>query len=1139
MKTELLNALMFASKQAFRIFLIQVLALQFLFANTSTSQKLLKETTISIQGSAMSLEQVFEMIESQTDFTFTYGSQVLSDKTLLSLRVEDASLQEVLETVAKESKYNFRRINNTIYAVPRKKKAKIEITEEFQDRNIQGKVQDAATGEPLIGATVQVKNTTIGTVTDIDGNFRLGVADDAETLIVSFIGFVSQEVPMGNQTTFDISMEQDVSALDEVVVVGYGEQKKANLTGAVTKVTGELINKRPITQGSQTLQGLAPGVFVNTNSGEPGNDNASIIIRGIGTLNDAEPLILIDGIEAPIDNLNPLDIESINVLKDAASASIYGTRAANGVILITTKRGASGKPTLSYDFYGGITSPTVLPDMVSDNRTYLETFRTAAEYSGRRHNLTDELIDEYDQLPSTDYLDEFIGTGSIMNHNLALSGGTDRVKYYWSTGYLDQESFLEGDYYLQRLNSRLNVDFKLSEKVTVGTSLAYTNTDNRLTTKADASILGATQFNPFVGKGSFLYTNIIASNPHVLPRDEFGRYGEMESGTGRSSRYNPAGIVDNEWIDIQSNDFLGNAFAEYEPLEGLKFRYTTGVNFQQESFEETRLQFEQYNRFGQLGSLRNFSSMLRTRESSIINFTNWIQGSYEKQLDNHFLKILVGFNQETSDVRRIANWETGFGSTSLVNSGNGTINDIANTNGEWVLSSIFSRINYDFGGKYLIEFNLRRDGSSRFGSNNRWGTFPGISAGYIISNESFWNVSFVDFLKLRGSWGKLGVQSTNLFPFASEIVLGTDYNDNSGAALVKLGNPDLQWEETTTLDLGIDVAFWEGRFSLEADYFWKESDGILTDLRNSLVSGISQPTSINAASIENEGVELALNFKQTLRKFKINASVNVTHIQNEVTQINPELTSGDDQFLVNGSTNVWWIRNQPINVMYGHKFAGIFQTDEFNDDGSLIDGTDYSLIGTPRPGDIKFTDQNGDGVINDDDRVVIGNRNPEWLYGFTLDLQYGNFDFSTLIQGIGEANAFISRYTGNFGHAGLRKYWLNGWTEENPSNEVPRIFVDRDGFNGRTITSLNAHNSFWSINRSYVRLKNISIGYAIPSKALSNLPISYARLYLSGQNLITLTDLEDLDPERIDNENHFTSALPQAKSFILGVNLKF
>ena len=1142
MKLSLLNLLMIVSRKLLHVFLVQVIAIHLLMAETSNGQKL-EDVKIDFVIKDAQLKKIFHELEQKTQFYFGYNKKVLSSKIKLSFNEKKISVRDILWQIAGQAELRFKRINNQILVLKDQKESRTKI-EVLQEKNIRGKIIDANTNEMLVGATVMVKGTYLGTITDTEGKFSLSVPEDAQVLVFSYVGYSSTEIPIGSRTVFDVSLEPDLTNLDEIVVVGYGVQNKSNLTGAVANVSGEKINQRPITQGTQALQGLIPGVFVNTNDGEPGNDDASIVIRGIGTLNQAEPLVLIDGIEAPLANLNPNDIETVNVLKDAASASIYGTRAANGVILITTKRGKYGKPMINYNGSYSITRPTVLPKFVYDTRTYLETYNKAQEYAGRTTPFTSEVIDELSALPNTNWIEKFVETGAVQNHDVSISGGTDNVKYRFSTRYLDQEGYLKGDWYTKRLNTRLNLDAKLSEKVNVGASMAFVNTDNRQASKNDPgqNLGNEGTVDRYGGKGNFLYQILLVCPPNMPIYDEFGRYAGTGSESSKSQRDNPQGLIDNQWISIDRNEYFGNAFIEIEPINDLKFKYTSGINAQQESFESFALQYEQYDRFGNQSAVRVPGSLLSTRESSLLNFTNWLQVAYSRSFGRHNLNLMAGINQETSTIRRIGTYEQGFGSTALVKVGNGTESiDIANYNGEWILQSIFSRFNYNFDNKYLLEVNVRRDGSSRFGANNRWATFPGVSAGYVISEEEFWNLDFISQLKIRASWGKLGVQSVNLYPYASELLLGRDYNGNSGAALTKLGNPDLEWEETTTKDLGFDLELLRGKVYLEGDYFIKESTGILTDLENPLTSGITSEISVNSAQIVNKGWEIILKTNNNLGDIRISTGINLTHVQNEITQINPSLTNQDDKVQVSTGDNVWWIRGEPINSMYGHEFGGVFQVEEFNADGGLVSGVDYSWIGTPRPGDIKYVDQNGDKVINEEDMVVIGNRNPEWLYGINIDLNYKGFDLGIFLQGVGKMNGYINRYTGNYGHSGLREFWLNSWTEENRSNTIPRIFVDRDGFNGSSIAGNGglAQSSFWVTDQSYLRLKNIVFGYTLPSQLLEKLSIERARFYVSGQNILTFSKLDDLDPERNPYANHFGGTLPQAKAVTFGINLTF
>ncbi|GAA3643080.1 SusC/RagA family TonB-linked outer membrane protein [Flavivirga jejuensis] len=1110
-----------------------------------------QNSKIKIEESrTLTVDEVFDLIMDQTDYKFFYEEGIFNNLPKVELKKGIISTNKLLKKSLSLENLDITVTANNAILIKEKPKRKVIVQQGY---NLKGTVKDA-NGQPLPGANIIEKGTTNGSQTDFDGNFSITVANKKSILVISYLGFLTSEVPVNGQTTINAALSEDSAKLDEIVVVGYGSQKKVNLTGSVVSVKGDDINKRPITQGSQALQGVASGVFINTNSGEPGADTATVNIRGIGTLNDSDPLVLIDGIEGPLNSVNSNDIESINVLKDAASASIYGTRAANGVVLITTKRGAIGAPSVTYNTYYGVTSPTVLANTVTDTKTYLETYVKAAEYSGRTHPFTPELIDEIAALGSKDWLGDYVNTGSVQNHDVAVSGGSENVKYRWSTSYLDQNSYLEGDYYLKRLNTRLNLDVKVSDKIKVGTSLSYVNTDNRQAPKNDAPATSTSRgissaegqgvvptYSGDGNKGSFLFTILNVSAPNAFVYDEFGRYGGTGGESSRSQRHNPQALIDNQWVNIDGNEFLGNAFVEYAPLEGLKVRYTSAINFQQESHEDIRLEHEQYDRFGNLSATREAGSVLIARESTILNYTNWLQATYEKSIGDHNFNFLIGANQETSTVRRIATFEKGFGSTSLVRIGNGTeAVDITNYGGEWALQSVFGRLNYNYKDKYLLEANVRRDGSSRFGSESRWATFPGVSVGYVLSKEDFWKGDFVSHLKLRGSWGKLGVQSSNLYPYASEVVLGTDYDGVSGAALTKLGNPDLAWEETTVNDIGFDVKFFGGKVSLEADYYIKKSLGILTDLANPLTSGVDSDISINAASIENKGFDISLNTYHNIGDLKISIGGNVTHVKNKVLEIDPSLSSEDDRRRVGQG---WLIRGEPINSFFGHEFGGIYQVEDFDTNGDLVDPLDTSWLGNnePRAGDIKYTDQNNDGAINEDDMVVIGNPNPEWLYGFNLDFEYKRWDLGVLFQGIGTANSLVNRYTGNFGHSGLREYWLGGWTEENRSNTVPRIFVDREGWNGNTIEGVGglAQTSNWIIDRSYLRLKNIVIGYTLPEEILEKFSIDYLRLYVSGQNLWTKSNLDDLDPERNAFTNHFAATMPQSKVITLGLNLKF
>ena len=1005
-------------------------------------------------------------------------------------------------------------------------------------------VQDSD-GGVLSGATVSLSHQKRAldrdAMTDAKGlsTFSGLPADSNYCVTVSYIGLDTKQqcgyaLKEGQKVIVVLRMaDANTQQMDELVVVGYGTQKRENLTGAVGVIKDRQLAGRPITQASQALTGVVPGLYINANTGEPGNDQANIRIRGTGTLNDANPLILIDGIEGPLDNINPTDILSISVLKDAASAAIYGSRAANGVILVTTKRSQLDQKTaVSYHVYSGVSAPTVLPEMVTDNRTYLELYREAQTNTGGSVGYTDEDIERYATMPSTDWMDViFRDAAPITQHALSVNGGGSKVSYLFSAGYLDQAGLLDGDQRYKRFNSRLNMDMKLNEKLSGGISFSYA--------RGNSSLASQQNIGELTGKGSLAFEGGLTQHPMTPLYDAEGRYAGPEAVLGlRNDRASGRAILDNQHTSALNNDLLGNAFLTYEPFKDFKIRGTVAFNSQTRHMEERNVEFKQYDWVtGAQLSTANPGSNLTDVQYSQFNVTSWLQATYEKSIGDHELKGLVGFNQESSQQSRNLLAQEQFATPSQIIFGRGA-RTTAQTGmkGEWALQSFFGRFNYAYGGKYLFEANMRRDGSSRFGKNNRWAMFPSFSAGWVLSNEEFWNRDVVSYLKIRASWGKLGNQNTSLYPFASQMSLDNNYvfgsGQVSGAALTTLGNPDLKWETTTTTDIGLEMSFFRGKLNLEGDYFVKRTDDILTALNNPLVTGIVSPTIVNAASVENKGWEGMLNYRDQIGEVTLGLGGNLTYIKNKVLAINPALSGQDDRVEISATNNIYLIRGESINAMYGYITEGIFQTTS-----EIENAPDHTLFGNAKPGDFRIQDTDGDGEITELDRVVMGNRQPEWLYGFNLNVGYKGFDMSALFQGIGKADAFISRLNGPFPRAGLRKIWEERWTPENPSTTMPSLFSDRSGYNGKTVESLPS--SFWVQNRDYLRLKNLQVGYTFTQESMKRLPVQRVRIYLNAQNLWTKTNFKDFDPERLDTEAYVTTSLPQAKVFTAGINVIF
>ena len=1123
-------------RQIMRIYCIVAFLLltitQVIIAGRTNAQVLMQPVDISIRDQTLgdALVAFAKVIRAP----LAYDGKVLGvhqisvrHKTFLK-----APAREVLEYLLQNTQIAYKESREGIVLVPRK-------------QQLLGTLAGTVTndkGEALPGATIQVLETGQVGQSRPDGTFSLQLAPGHYNLKVSFISYQSAHlkqvaVETGKTTRLKISLQADRSNLNEVVVVGYETRLKSEVTGAISRISAESLGNRPITQASQALYGLMPGVYLNAPTGEAGNNEATIRVRGIGTLNDAGALILVDGIEASINNINPDDIESITVLKDASAAAIYGSRAANGVVLVTTKRGKlNSRPVVGYNFSTGFSQPTVLPDMVTDPRTYLELYREAADNSDTKYKFTDADIDRYAALPATDWLKVgFRKNAPIQQHAVSLRGGGEKSAYSLSLGYLNQDGIIRGGQNYKAYNIRLNLDNSVTEKLKIGASLAFSYADTRYTPKDDAA------GNDLSGKGNLAFEGALMQHPIVPVYDAQGRYAALEQQLGlASSRNNGQGILDNQFALEKNNKLLGSVYAEYELIKNLKVRGTVGHHYQHGDYTDTRREFSQYDVVtGDLATTVFPGSQLYDIEKTSRNVTAFVQAAYEKKVGRHTLRALAGYNQESYNGKTNTVQQIEFETTSMIRLGSGASTPKANTGrGSWALRSYFGRLNYDFSNRYLFEVNFRRDGSSRFGANNRYGNFPSFSAGWLVSNEPFWNTNVVDFLKFRASWGILGNQNTDMYPFATQVSLTNRYafnnTVNNGGAYSVIGNPDLKWEQTQSANVGIDAAFFRSKLTLEADYFIKQASGILTEIENPLSLGIDKPTTVNAAAVENKGWELNLNYRDKIGQVSLGGGFNLSYITNKVKSINPSLTDESDRVALSESANEWLIRGESIGVIYGYGMQGIFQ-----DASEISHAPDHkALFGVaPQPGDFRVRDVDGNGIIDKNDKVVIGNRVPKLLYGFNLKAGYKGFDLSLLFQGIGRTDVYLARGTAPFPFAGIRADWLNRWTPEQPSATYPRLWVDRKGYNGSTV-EVN-HTSFWVQDRAYLRLKNIQLAYTLPQSVIRKIGVQRLGVFVNAQNLLTFTSFKDFDPERQDKTQYATSALPQLKIFTAGVNVSF
>ncbi len=989
---------------------------------------------------------------------------------------------------------------------------------------VNGTVTAVSDGTALPGVNIIVKGSSTGTVTNVDGRYSISVPNANDTLLFSSIGYTPQEVGVNGRATVNVALAEDVQSLEEVVVVGYGTQKKANLTGSVSSVGSQEIDNRPITSAATALQGTVSGVYINQNSGQAGRDNVQINIRGIGTLNNSAPLVLVDGIEAPLNNINPNDIESVTVLKDAASAAIYGSRAANGVVLVTTKRGSQGERiTFDYNGYLGSTEAIRLPEMVNNSVQFAELWNEGLTNFGNPVKYADAQIEEFRQRGiNTDWIDVVFRKGPIQQHNFSVSGGSEKTNFRFSLGYLDQDGTIPNSNF-KRFNTRFNLDTYVNDKVRIGTSVSLIRGDVHApggTVLGDGNVAGLA----------------IQGLPFNTPYDDQGRFAAP---LGLAGRANPLAVAASREYRELTHDVLGSTYINYEIIDGLNVRGTAAINYRngnEATFDNLIEVFDILT-----GEVAQEYAPVRGRNryaSQATNVTTWLQASYEKSFGPHNFNALVGFNQEEHNSDEFSTFRSGQVSNSVKTLSSGDASTATNNEDgtTWALQSYFGRLNYNFQEKYLFEANLRYDGTSRF-LNDKWGAFPSFSAGWVLSEEGFLeNIEAIDFLKLRASWGKLGNQNIGDFRFARSLSLTQAYSFGGvlvpGVAITNLGNPDLTWESTTMSDIGLNLGLFESKIDIEADYFTRNTTGILYDLPSEITTGFSSQIS-NAAEVKNEGWELAINYNDNFGGLNVSVGGNVTHVKSIVEELNPNIPNDGTDRAIIGRTIIE--PGSPINSYFGYQALGIFRTQEEFDNAPDHSGLDPNYgVGDVRLADVSGPEGVPDGVITPDDRIVIGKQNPVWSYGFNLRLAFKGFDLFALFQGAADYDGYSSEELAApfFNTSGLQARWVDRWTPDNPDGSMPRLYVS-------TGPSNNTTNSFWLYDRSYMRMKNLQIGYTLPETLIGNTFIQSLRLYVNGTNLFTATDFPYLDPERPPGEDRGTNSYPNLRILTAGLNIKF
>ena len=976
------------------------------------------------------------------------------------------------------------------------------LTEQTPEVTITGTVTSAEDGGELPGVNVLVKGTSIGTITDIEGTYRLSAPDDATTLVFSFVGYVAKEVPINGQTTINVTLESDVKALEEVVVVGFGTQKKADLTGAVGSVSSTEIAAKPITSPDRVLAGRVSGVQISNRSGDPGAP-INVRIRGVGTAGANQPLWVIDGVPIvqtsnitvntgsstetnPLAGINPNDIASIDVLKDAASAAIYGARAANGVIIVTTKRGEAGKTSFTYDGYVGTQS---IPDARRIDVLDVEQFIDLQDEIGRD-------VSQFRGQPTINWQDVIFKRGPMQSHNVTASGGSENANFSVSAGYLTQEG-IEPAQDFERYSFKANSDIRVgkNKRLTFGESILVSFVDRLVQSEsgnfaAFNSALNAPYFKIFNPDGPFGYN---PENPET-------------TGTARGQNYVYRTDLDVNETRVKNRKVLGSIYGQWEIVEGLTYKITGGIDYN----VGDGFFYQAPVTFSQIGDPR-LSLLVQSRPIELTtNVSNTL--TYARTFGKHSLNLLVG-HEETNfrfDKVRIQGRDL-FNPAVRLASVAGVI-AAGNEADQWALRGFLGRVNYSYGDKYLATFNVRRDATSRFAKGNRAAVFPSASVGWRISEEAFFpESSFIEDLKFRAGWGQSGNQFTGQnFAFLSSININPFYVVGDGQEIVRapvptaLANADLVWETSTQTDIGLDAAFWEGRIELTADYYNKVTDDVLLSLPIPAVSGFFLPTDANVGQIKNSGIELALNYNNRVGELNYSVGGNITTVNNEVTSLG-EITSINSG--VSGGQTHRTVEGEPLGHFYGFKTDGIFQTQ------ADIDNAPPDALSVERqPGDIRFADINNDGVVDNNDRTILGDPIPDFYYGINFSADWKGFDFSLLLQGVGGIQvynaariAFESMNSGN--NQSVRV--LNRWSGPGTSNEIPR--ATQDDLNNNT-----RYSDRWIEDADFMRIRNLQIGYALPSSLLESWTdgfVSRVRVYVGAQNLVTFTDYLGYDPE--------------------------
>lgn len=1100
-------------KQIFRIMRISTFLLMVCVFCSYAGNAHSQNAKVSIRMNNVKLDKILNEIENQTDYLFIYNNQVDINK-ITSVKVKNEAVAQVLDRILSGTGINYELEGTHIILTTEAIK---DLHAQQQAKTVTGTVTDVS-GEPIIGANIRIKGTTTGTITDIDGNFSIK-AEPQSVIEVSYIGYLTQETVINNQKSIRFLLKEDTKTLDEVVVIGYGVQKKADLTGSVANINTEKLNTQSNANIGQALQGKIAGVDIVSQGGAPGS-GTRIMVRGIGTLNNASPLYIVDGMYMnSIDHINPNDIASIDVLKDASSAAIYGSRAANGVIIVTTKEGSNteGKPIIDLSVNLGISTASKFLDML-DAKGWAEVTTIARQAIGKPAlDMATDLANK----PDNDWQDIMFRPALMQNYNLSVKGGGKYSTYYTGLGYFNQDGIVKGTNY-QRYNIQSKNDYKRGI-FSAGTNLIISfSHDKPLHQELRGGMIGT----------------ILQSVPTLEKYDDTreggygGTYGDVVNIP------HPLAIIDDNIMDRYNENvkIFANLYAQIELFKGLKYKLNLTPDF---SFERYKNYLNKYDFGLATNSITQLTERQRRRRNILVE--NLL--TFDRTFGEHKISALAGYTYQDSRFRHIQAY--GEGLPQGLEEIDAATTNRSNEGNSWrsVLTSILGRVFYSYQNKYLFTATIRRDGSSKFGKNNRYGYFPSFSLGWNVAEEKFMeNVHWLDQLKLRGGYGVLGNQEIDNYQYSSTITTGINYPDGNGGLLQgafpkNFANPDIKWEETAMTNVGIDFMAFNNRLSLTADYYVKNTKDILLTVPIPISSGGANDPIRNAGKIRNNGFEFNLGWMDQPNP-DISYGINLIGSFNKNKVIAMGSESGS---IKGGSTNQNITTSEtkagyPIGGYWLISTAGYFNSQE-EVDAYAKDGK--KIQPAAEPSDIKFVDANNDGVINDDDRVFQGSPFPDFTFALNGNMRYKNFDLSIGLQGVlGNKIYNATRQTLEDVTKGSNflASCLDYWTPENKNASHPRLTWDDPNRNTR------AESDRYLENGSYLRLRSVQLGYTFPQTWFKG-AIQHARVYINAENLFTITSYSGYSPDvNADNANYrgFDNFIyPTNRTFMLGLNVTF